>query len=625
MRTKPQIIQASWQMVGPILPGGTIYALTLSPNKEQGNPLVVGTPVGVFRSLTRGQKWALANRGLASLRVSALASSPNGVLFVGTQDGHVGRSVDGGYSWLCFGPLEGAGSVTALAVSPDYLKDGTVLIATENSGVFRSTDSCRTCKPANFGLSDLTVLSIACAPGWPTKQVAFAGTTDGLFRSTNGGRAWRRCGPELEGLSVQCLAVSPNFLKDGVVVVGTEEDGLFISDDGGNSFVAVASELIPDNTINAVWISPSFARDGLILVGTAGHGLFRSTDRGKSWQQVLHSAHACLALGGDAESIFAGFHQAGVYRSDDGGHSWQQCVEGLYGHAFTQLVRPAGAPAFAGAPDLGIYTSADGGGWMPLPSMPEVAGLAAFAVTPDYAKRPLIALAGSEGQVHVSADGGSSWKQAYAGAASAIAIGAGAEHPIIMVGTLDGEFARSDDGGDSWHKSTPFGKQAVLRLELSPSFASDGVVAAATRLLGDPSAPIVLWRSRDGGRTWSELTSEEVRLSHVSLAIDPEGGTILAALDRYLLIEGSDGSLERVSFPPDEPAVLSIALLGGGAQRTILAGTAEGAYAKHGEAPWQPLVNGMGLVPVLSFAPVYAAQPGSVWALTLGGIIWALP
>ena len=62
-----------WRLVGPVLEGGTAYALVLSPNREQHQPLIAGTPVGAFRSLSRGSQWSWANRGLTGLQVSALA------------------------------------------------------------------------------------------------------------------------------------------------------------------------------------------------------------------------------------------------------------------------------------------------------------------------------------------------------------------------------------------------------------------------------------------------------------------------------------------------------------------------------------------------------------------------
>ncbi|MHB0878260.1 MAG: WD40/YVTN/BNR-like repeat-containing protein, partial [Anaerolineae bacterium] len=167
MTIKQFLTQRRWHLMGPVLPGGTLYTMVLSPNKEQHNPLLAGTPVGVFRSLSRGDNWSWANRGLVGLQVATLAASSNGVLFLGTLDGTLARSVDGGYSWASLPRLEDSGSITSIAVSPDYLNDGTILVGTENGGIYRSTDSGRSAKPANFGLGDLSVLTIACAPGWP--------------------------------------------------------------------------------------------------------------------------------------------------------------------------------------------------------------------------------------------------------------------------------------------------------------------------------------------------------------------------------------------------------------------------------------------------------------------------
>ena len=72
----------------------------------------------------------------------------------------------------------------------------------------------------------------------------FAATPTGLYRSPNGGRAWKSANCGLEGCIVLSIAPSPNFADDGVVLVGTESEGIFRSGDGGFTWqsCAVAGE-----------------------------------------------------------------------------------------------------------------------------------------------------------------------------------------------------------------------------------------------------------------------------------------------------------------------------------------------------------------------------------------------
>ncbi len=609
-----------WQSKGPILAGGTVYALVLSPSEDQHHPLIAGTPVGAFRSLSRGALWSWANRGLAGLQVSALACSSNGVLFLGTLDGSLARSVDGGYSWECMPGLQDCGSITGISVSPDYLKDGTILIGTESAGVFRSTDSGRTAKPVNFGLVELGVLCIACAPGWPTRSIAFAGTVDGLFRSTNGGRAWRPSGEDLEGLSIQAVSPSPDFTRDGTLFVGTEDDGLYRSTDGGDTFSAIGGDAM-DQTVNALWVSPDYRKDHTLLVGSAGRGLLRSSDGGESWTPVLEVGHAVLAITGDRESIIAGFHGAGAYQSSDGGLTWEPCAEGLHANAFTQLAL-SGKTLFASGPDTGVFTSLDGESWSPIADLPDLAGLAALAVAPSSGTGPAMLLSDVERGLYLSEDGGGTWSQVLDESVSALCSAPTGGDIRFLGGTTDGRLLSTGNGQD-YEVTAPFQGEAVLRLATSPDFASDGIVVAATRDAADGASPIAFWRSHDSGSTWTRLLEEEVNLLHVDLIADPaREGRITAVLDRYCLLEQDDGTWARLPLGMGDPPVLAIAARGSTSESYLMVGTTLGVFVSGQGAGWNPMMRGMGYAPVLAFAPANGDQDQAVWALALGGLIW---
>ncbi|NPV09740.1 MAG: hypothetical protein HPY83_17495 [Anaerolineae bacterium] len=611
-----------WRLAGPVLEGGTVYALVLSPNKDQHNPLIAGTPVGAFRSLSRGAQWSWANRGLTGLQVSALAASANGVLFLGSLDGTLARSVDGGYSWDCMPRLHDSGSITSLAVSPDYLRDGTVLIGTESGGVFRTTDSGKTARPVNFGLLDLSVLALACAPGWPERPIAFAGSLEGVFRSTNGGRAWRPSGDDLDGVTVQALAVSPAFTRDGTVFAGTEEDGLYRSTDGGDSWVRVGADVLGD-TVNALWISPNYRSSPVVLAGSAGGGVYRSEDGGNSWVRTLETGGAALALAGDGETVFAGFHGAGAYRSSDAGLTWEECREGLFANAFTHLSVTKGGTLFVAGPDTGVYTSTDGTRWTAIPSLPNLAGLGSLAVWPRYEERPLLLAADVESGAYVSEDGGRSWDQTLEEQVSALALEEDGEVAVAWAGTTDGRLALSLDGGHQWQESAPFSGQAVLRIAPSAAFGQDHVVLAATRDTGSAGSPLVLWRSDDGGRSWRHLLEQDVELLHVSLIVRPgEAGRATAVFDRYCLIQEDADQWKRLTLGMGDPPLLSVASRMGTGEEYLIVGSTQGVFATTDGQNWTPMMRGMGYAPVLALTPTVGGRESPIWALALGGIVW---
>jgi hypothetical protein len=138
---------------------------------------------------------------------------------------------------------EGADSaVLAFASAPDYDDSGVILAASEGDGVLRSRDRGMRWMPSNFGLRNLTVLTIAWTPpmvedAWPRWQVVFAGTEEGIYRSPNAGLGWKRS--ESADAAYQTVAVAPDVHCSGLVLAGTETDGLWRSTDGGRSFAAV--------------------------------------------------------------------------------------------------------------------------------------------------------------------------------------------------------------------------------------------------------------------------------------------------------------------------------------------------------------------------------------------------
>lgn len=194
--------------------------------------------------------------------------------------------------------------VLCLAPAPDVEDSGVLLAGTAGGGVLRSTDRGRTWYTCNFGLQNYSVLCLAWAPptpadGWPGREIVFAGTEGGLYRSPGAGRGWSRC----TGIQdvVQCLAISPDFHDSGLVLAGTEDAGLWRSDDQGRSFVRV-----PDapERINALAAVPG----GWILSDPVQ--LWQSVD-GLHWTPIPGTRPALVLVAGE-DGVLAG-GESGVW------------------------------------------------------------------------------------------------------------------------------------------------------------------------------------------------------------------------------------------------------------------------------------------------------------------------
>lgn len=186
----------------------------------------------------------------------------------------------------------------------------------------------------------------------------------------------------LEGVGARAIAFDP---KDpDTVYVGTDDDGIFKSSDGGSTFDRLSGSFHP--RITSLAISPV---DGAIYAGTEPSSLFVSRDEGESWRELeglknLPSAPTwsfpprpwtshvrSLALSHtDPNLIVAGIELGGIVRSSDSGETWQDQRPGAVADCHSLATHPehpsaifeAGGTGFAESEDFGESwrESADG-------------------------------------------------------------------------------------------------------------------------------------------------------------------------------------------------------------------------------------------------------------------------
>ncbi|MBA2343776.1 MAG: hypothetical protein H0V83_01635 [Rubrobacter sp.] len=177
----------------------------------------------------------------------------------------------------------------------------------------------------------------------------------------------------LEHEGARCLAVDPR--DPDTVYVGTTDNGLFKSEDGGQSWGQLSGIVHP--RITAVAVSPM---DGAIYAGTEPSSLFVSRDGGKSWLELetmkqLPSAptwsfpprpwtshvRSISPSHRDAALIVTGIELGGVLRSQDGGGTWQDQRPGAQPDCHSLATHPASPEAFFEAGGGGFAESADSG------------------------------------------------------------------------------------------------------------------------------------------------------------------------------------------------------------------------------------------------------------------------
>jgi photosystem II stability/assembly factor-like uncharacterized protein/DNA-binding beta-propeller fold protein YncE len=520
------------------------------------------------------------------------------------------------------------------AQGEEHLPDGPVLRLTDTSNsliaqiqsatgehssaarLYRSDDGGQSWRDLSANLPPLPVRAVAVSPHFDEDQTLLAGLlqpgqSGGLYRSTDGGLSWSASMAGLRDLWVEELFVSPNFSEDELLFARTTYGGLHYSNDGGQTWTALTvldpNGLFPTATTAQ---AAAFSRNGVVLASqeveqpvsdslastrSETNGLLLSTltadGRLSEWLRVLDVPAGLLALSPDGEVGLA-FSATGLWHSSDGGLSWNAVGAGLTG---IDALKPGGltfSPDFATdqviysffrdefglAPGLLFRSSDAGQTWQPwqppaqaenitaltlalngdlllghdqgqvsrLPlsrlkwadeakteAVPPAEAVLEVAIGPDTSGPTVLALSSRQG-LFVSTDGGEQWSRtAFPARGYGYALGRYrlslsphfADDQTVFVAT-GRSLHRSVDGGLSWTQlELDLGRRSqqllsfpAQRVALSPDFAQDSTLLVNTSL--------GVYRSTDGGESWQQTLSFEIETSHADVLLyGPDGQT----------------------------------------------------------------------------------------------------
>lgn len=261
-------------------------------------------------------------------------------------------------NWL---GLPGLGSGTADWVR-EYATDSTkvtMYAATEDDGVFRSTNNGVTWNAFNTGLDGI--------PGAKNVRTVFtsgttvyAGTTAGLFKSAGGGGFQPVAqGPEQDPKNPKKLnqavqAVFSGVLPGSPMLAAVASGGVYKSTDGGETWQKPA----PGNGMVAaetVWSLGSFKDNGALVYAATQSGIYISLDFGSSWT-LSNDGITGQTMRAWADDKYPNIYYAGttdgLFRSINAGITWNRISEDTTVRAITQ---------FNGVDKKRIYAATDNG------------------------------------------------------------------------------------------------------------------------------------------------------------------------------------------------------------------------------------------------------------------------
>jgi photosystem II stability/assembly factor-like uncharacterized protein len=568
---------------------------------QEGNPNPSPQPAAPD-STTGGLSWVYTGGPLGGLGYDVRMSPDNpDIMFVTDAKAGVFKSTDGGKTWFpssdgitsrigSTGELIPVFSLTISPTDPNLIWAGT----TETRGAFKSTDSGRTWKKMDNGMTgqNLTLRGFAIEPGnnnvvysagevpswdWNGTEIfgrLFDKTKGIVFKSIDGGQSWKEVwkGNNL----ARYVLIDPRnpdvlYLSTGIFDREAANsdwktntpggEGVLKSTDGGQTWRAI------NNGIRNLYIGSLFmhpTNPDILLAGAGnntyrdGGGVYITKDGGETWKQTLsNDGITSVEISTlDPNRAYAGQFER-FYRSDDGGNSWNEIVDPgggwgppglLGGQPIDFQVDPRNADRlFSNSYGGGNFLTEDGGRtWVDTSRGYSGAMVRDLAVDPAVSGH--IFATASSGYFE-SRDGGRSWttpnRSFRANIYNIVAVNPSNSAQVIAQYDRDSQLVLSTDGGRTFipvHNSPGlYGGGAVVYAPSDPSVVYYGDQSRDPN--GFKSAGIL--RSHDGGATWESANDPNSEGAVIfQLAVHPQDARMVyaATMNRGVLKTTNGGS-----------------------------------------------------------------------------------
>ncbi|HEV8037754.1 MAG TPA: glycoside hydrolase [Bryobacteraceae bacterium] len=368
-----------WRSIGPLRGGRTRASAGVA---GQPNVFYIGAVNGgVWKTNDYGRTWTpiFDDQPTGSIGAIAIAPSDPNIIYVGSGEGlqrpdlSVGdgiyKSTDAGKTWTHLG-LRNGQQIPQIVIDP---RDPNRLFVAvlghpygpnEERGIFRSTDGGQTFekvlyKDENTGANDVELdpsnPDTVYAAMWEARQGpwengAWSGTGGGIFKSTDGGKTWRQLTKGLpeEGVVQANIAIAPSDPKRLYSALATSRGtAIYRSDDAGENWSQATTDARPAARIGG-GDCPMLAVDpkNSEIVYSASVVTWKSTDAGKTWTGIRGAPggddYQKIWINPEHPSIFLITGDQGAIITVNGGDTWSS----WYNQSTAQMYHAAADNAF---------------------------------------------------------------------------------------------------------------------------------------------------------------------------------------------------------------------------------------------------------------------------------------
>jgi photosystem II stability/assembly factor-like uncharacterized protein len=319
---KTQDAGLTWRNISDgFFEAGSIGAIAVA--ESDPNVIYVGTGsacprgnispgVGVYKSTDAGKTWKHVGLREAG-QIGKIAVHPKnhdlvyvaalGHIFGPNDERGVFRSKDGGKSWekilfvsrktgavdLCLDP--GNSRIIYAAAWTAERKPWTFISGSEESGLYKSTDSGDTWTKLSGGLPSGVVgkIAVAVSPALSDRVWALVEAPEnrgGVFRTDNGGESWQKINGERRFLQRAWYYIHITADPKDAETVYVMNTGFYKSNDGGRTYQSLQ---VPHGDNHDLWINPNDPRK---MINANDGGANVSLNGGLSWSGQMNQPTA---------------------------------------------------------------------------------------------------------------------------------------------------------------------------------------------------------------------------------------------------------------------------------------------------------------------------------------------
>jgi photosystem II stability/assembly factor-like uncharacterized protein len=262
-------------------------------------------------------------------------------------------------------------------------------------------------------IADVNIISMAIDPGNP--QVIYIGTKeDGIFLTKDGGESWAKV--DFPPIKVYGLAI--NQASSNIVYAAGVWNGrgkIYKSEDSSSTWKEVYTE--PANGSVVVSLAESQFDGKVLYSGTSEGMIFKSTNGGETWSNLTKADGAVTEIAFDAKNGDVAYFVVtgrGILRTKDGGKTFDNIDKNMQGKGFSLSQRAysvatdslQGGILYVGL-EQGVIKSTDfGDNWTMLNTLSQKFAVQAIAINPKNSNEIIYSAAQA---TYKSVDGGNQW------------------------------------------------------------------------------------------------------------------------------------------------------------------------------------------------------------------------